>query len=70
MKRQFLFDIKVITEMEEILNDLIINRDHTGLHYVPVSSWTMEKEGSKWVEIAGLDDKRQLTAVFAGTPSG
>ena len=30
----------------------------------------MAKEGSKRVEIAGLDDKRQLTAVFAGTLSG
>ena len=58
-------------EMEEIPEDLIINWDHTGLHYSPVSSWTMAKEGSKRVEIAGLDDKRQLTAVFfAGTLSG
>ena len=55
--------------MEEILNDLIINRDHTGLHYVPVSSRTMEKVGSKRVEITGLYYKRQLTAVFVGIPS-
>ena len=32
--------------------------------YVPVAEWTMEKQGSK---IAGLDDKRQITAVFAAT---
>ena len=30
----------------------------------------MEKEGAKKVEITGLGDKRQITAVFAGTQSG
>ena len=42
--------------------DLIINWDHTGLKYVPVSNWTMEVKGAKRVEIVGSDDKRQLTA--------
>lgn len=37
---------------------------------VPVSSWTMEKEGSKCVSIAGATDKRQITAVFCGTAIG
>ncbi len=30
----------------------------------------MAKDGSKRVEIAGIDDKRQITAVFAGTMAG
>ena len=30
----------------------------------------MDKEGSKRVEIAGVDDKRQITAVFAGSLTG
>ncbi len=30
----------------------------------------MAKEGSKRVEIAGIDNKRQITAVFAGTMAG
>ena len=30
----------------------------------------MAEEGSKRVEIAGKDDKRQLTAVLAGSMSG
>lgn len=38
----------------------------TGLHYVPVSNWTMEVQGSQKIPIVGLDDKRQVTAVFAG----
>ncbi len=69
-KSQFVFDVKCIIELEEIPPDLVINWDHTGIHYVPVSSWTMAKEGSKRVEIAGIEDKRQITAVFAGTMSG
>ena len=30
----------------------------------------MELEGAKRVEIAGKDDKRQITAVFAGSMAG
>ena len=64
---QFLFDVQVI---EEVPEDLIVNWDQTGIHYVPVSNWTMQQEGSKRVEIAGLDDKRQIMAVFASTAKG
>ncbi len=42
IKEQFLLDIKVIVQMENIPSDLVINWDQTGMHYVPVSSWTME----------------------------
>ena len=45
---------------------MIYNWDHTGINYVTVSNWTMEVEGSKKVPIVGLDDKRQITVVFAG----
>ena len=51
--------------MDEVLPDLIINWDHTGLNYVSVSSWTTAEEGSKHVEIDGKDDKHQITAAFA-----
>lgn len=70
VKAQFLLDIKAVVEMEDIPFDLTINWDQTGIHYVPVGSWTMDKEGSKRVEIAGVDDKRQITAVFAGSLTG
>lgn len=53
--------------MEEIPNCLI---DHTGLNYVPSSQWTMAKEGSQRVELVGLNDKRQITAVFGCTMEG
>ena len=53
--------------MDEIPPALVINWDQTGINYVPVTSWTVELEGSRRVEIAGKDDKRQLTALFAGS---
>ena len=56
--------------MEEICGELILNWDQTGLNIVPSSSWTMDKRGSKWVEIVGAKDKRQITAVFCGTLVG
>jgi tellurite resistance protein len=70
LKQQYLLDIKAVVDMEEIPHDLIINWDQTGINYVPVSQWTMTKEGSKRVEIVGVNDKRQITAVFAGSLAG
>ena len=54
--------------MDEIPAD--INFDQTALNIVPTSDWTMEAEGSKRVEIIAKDDKRQITAVLAGTLDG
>ena len=56
--------------MEDIPDDLILNWDHTAINIVPVSSWTMNQKGEKRVEIVGLDDKRQITAVLCGALSG
>ena len=65
VKSQFLLDIKVVIEVDEIPFDLLINWDQTGIHYLPMGSWTMEKEGSKRVKIVAVDDKWQITAVLA-----
>jgi len=56
--------------MEDIPSNLIINWDQTAIKYVPVSNWTMADEGSQRVEVAGADDKKQITAVFGITLSG
>ena len=70
VKKLFLHDIKCLKLLDEIPDELTINFDQTGINYVPMSSWTMEKQGEKRVEIIGKDDKRQITAVLAGTLSG
>ena len=49
---------KEMMDMEDIPKEMIVNWDHIGMNYVPVSSWTMAKEGSKRVEIGGLTDKQ------------
>ena len=49
---------------------LVINWDQTGLNFVPYAEWTMDVKGSRRVEVAGLKDKRQMTAVFAGSADG
>lgn len=64
LKETFLQDIKHSMLMDEIPPELIINFDQTGIHYVPVSSWSMEMEGAKRVEVVGKDDKCQITAIF------
>ena len=50
-------------EMEDI--PPVFNWDQTGISIVPGSSWTMEVKISKRVEIAGMNDKRQITAVYS-----
>ena len=70
VKQQFLIDIRAVVKLEEILKDLILIWDHTGLKIVPMSSWTMEEKGRKHVEIVALDDKRQITAVACGILNG
>lgn len=66
----FLDDIRSVVTFEQIPASLILNWDHTGLHYVPTSSWTLEAKGSQKVPITAIDDKRQLTAVFACSLAG
>lgn len=53
--------------MDEIPSNLIIN---FGTNYVLVSFWTMETVGAKHVEVAGKDDKQQITPIFAGSMTG
>ena len=53
--------------MDEIPTQFVINFDQTGLNIVPVSDWTMEVEGAKRVEVAGKDNKKQITAVLGGS---
>ena len=46
--RSFSLEVKNVFCMDS--QDLI-NFDQTGINYVPLTSWTMEQEGAKCVEI-------------------
>ena len=70
LKDTFLQDVKHSMLMDEIPPELVVNFDQTGINYVPVSSWSMEKEGAKRVEVVGKEDKPQITAVFGISMSG
>ena len=70
IKEQFLTDVQSVIHMEEVPPSLVLNWDHTAMKIVPSSQWTMEKKGTKRVEIVAVDDKRQITAVFACSMSG
>ena len=49
---------------------LIINWDQTGSKLVPVSEWTMEREGSRQVAVVGKEDKREITVLLSVAASG
>ena len=70
LKETFLDEVRAVVTMEQVPPMLILNRDQTGIHIVPVSSWTMDKEGSKGVGVIGANDKKQITAVFCGSLTG
>lgn len=67
LKDQFLMNIKAITSMEDIPDEMIVNWDQAAIKYISLSNWTMAKEGSRQVEVVGIDDKRQITATFAAS---
>ena len=46
-KAQFVYDAEVLVDYGNIPDALVINWDHTGIKYIPVGSWMMEKEGQK-----------------------
>jgi len=62
--------VQVVVEMEGMPAEFIINFDQTGIKYVPISPWTLDKEGAKRVAIVGKEDKRQITAVLGCSMSG
>ena len=63
-------DLVSTVEMEVIPPQLIFNWDQTGIKLVPSTSWTMNEQGAKRVELVGLSYKRQITAVFCGNLLG
>lgn len=70
LKEFFLADISAEVVMNDIPDELILNWDQTPLRLVPPGDWTMHKSGEELVPIAKLDDKRQITGVFAVSLAG
>ena len=56
--------------MEEILPEVVLSWDQTGIKLVRCSSWIMEQRGANTVEVIRTNDTRQITAVFCGSLVG
>ena len=59
-----------MAKVHKIPPKLIINWDQAGVKLVPSQNWTMEQQGASRVEIACINDKRQITVTLAGSMSG
>ena len=70
LQKDFHNHITKTVKQYKIPDQLIFNFDQTSVNIIPVSDWTLEKEGSKQVDITGIDDKRAITALLGGTASG
>lgn len=70
VKTRFLKQVSSVSKLTSIPESLMINIDQTGIKLVPTGDWTMAASGSKRVEVAGLNDKRQITATFGASLDG
>ena len=66
LMKSYLLQIKGMLDAHKIPSHLVINWDQAGVKVVPSSNWTLEQEGAERVEIAGLNNKHQVTAMLAG----
>lgn len=69
-KALFLEQITKVVKLRAIPDSLIMNLNHTGIQRVPTEDWTFAAKGSKPVELAGLDNTRQVTATPAACLDG
>ena len=70
IKLTFLQRVAEIVHESKVPPELVINWDQTGAKFVPASQWTLAELGVKQVDVTGLDDKREMTALLACTLSG
>ena len=69
-KEAFLSEILDTVGLNDIPPELIFNWDQIGINLVPTVLWTLDKKGKKRIEIAGYQDKRQITGVMYGSLVG
>lgn len=70
IKHTYLTQISGMVKVHKIPPELVINWDQTGVKLIPSQKWTMEQQGSFRVEIAGINDRHQITLTLASSMSG
>ena len=70
--KKFSFQRKISNVIldHDVPSALVLNLDQTPLSYVSPGKYTFSSKGSKSVPIKGLDDKRQITAIFVVSATG
>ena len=63
-RKEFFNDLVSIIEFQKIPPELVLNWDQTGIKLVPSVSWTMHERESIRVDLVGISDKGQITAVY------
>jgi hypothetical protein len=50
---------------------LVVNINQTGIHLVPtIGERTWENKGSKYIQVLGVEDKKQITIVVCSVANG
>ena len=70
VKLAFLQRVASTVKENSIPFELIINWDQTGSKFVLASQWTLADEGTKQVDVVGVEDKREMTVLLAVTLAG
>jgi hypothetical protein len=66
----FVERVKTAVHSNTVSLELFVNFDQTNAKYVPTSEWTMEEEGTRQIDILGLEDKREMTVLLECSASG
>eukprot|EP00117_Sycon_ciliatum_P041057 scpid90355/ scgid30092/ Pogo transposable element with KRAB domain len=70
VKAEFLRKVASVVAENDVPPTMVVNCDQTGAKMVPVNKWTMAEQGSRQVDIVGLDDKREMTALLGVSAAG
>ena len=70
VKIAFLQRVASVVKESSVPFELVINWDQTGSKFVPASQWTLADEGTKQVDVIGVEDKREMTVFLAITLAG
>ena len=70
IQQTFLKQISVMVQVHCIPRESVINWNQTPISVAPTTLWSMAEKGSKRIEVAALNDKRQVTATLPVTMSG
>ena len=70
MKCTYLQQVVSMLKCNKIQASLVINLDQTGVNTASTRQWTMRKEESNRVDLAGLGDNHPITVTLAATLDG